>query len=85
MKRHDIALSFPNEYAVNAFDCAAPEEGHQLLRRQIATGENACTAFQFEEMCRLQATDFLQPGEIADRWTRYAQILLASNEMMYVD
>ena len=28
----------------------------------IATGENACTAFQFEEMCRLGATDFLQPS-----------------------
>ncbi len=28
----------------------------------IATGENACTAFQFEEMTRLGATDFLQPS-----------------------
>lgn len=29
---------------------------------KIATGENACTAFQFEEMCRIGATDFLQPS-----------------------
>lgn len=29
---------------------------------KIATGENASTAFQFEEMCRLGATDFLQPS-----------------------
>tara|TARA_R110002096_G_scaffold67332_11_gene163423 strand:- start:29351 stop:30424 length:1074 start_codon:yes stop_codon:yes gene_type:complete len=28
----------------------------------IATGENACTAFQFEEMLRLEATDYLQPS-----------------------
>lgn len=28
----------------------------------IATGENACTAFQFEEMLRLNATDYLQPS-----------------------
>lgn len=28
----------------------------------IATGENACTAFQFSELCRLGATDFLQPS-----------------------
>ena len=28
----------------------------------IATGENACTAFQFEELCRIGATDFLQPS-----------------------
>ena len=28
----------------------------------IATGENACTAFQFEEMLRLGATDYLQPS-----------------------
>ena len=29
---------------------------------KIATGENACTAFQFSEMLRLGATDFLQPS-----------------------
>lgn len=29
---------------------------------RIATGENACTAFQFEEMCRVGGTDFLQPS-----------------------
>lgn len=29
---------------------------------KIATGENACTAFQIEELCRLEATDFLQPS-----------------------
>lgn len=29
---------------------------------KIATGENACTAFQFEEMVRVGATDFLQPS-----------------------
>ncbi|MGB0581715.1 MAG: mandelate racemase/muconate lactonizing enzyme family protein [Limisphaerales bacterium] len=29
---------------------------------KIATGENACTAFQFGEMMRLGATDFLQPS-----------------------
>ncbi len=28
----------------------------------IATGENACTAFQIEEICRAGATDFLQPS-----------------------
>lgn len=28
----------------------------------IATGENACTAFQFEEMLRADATDYLQPS-----------------------
>ncbi|MEM7012175.1 MAG: mandelate racemase/muconate lactonizing enzyme family protein [Verrucomicrobiota bacterium] len=28
----------------------------------IATGENACTAFQFEEMLRAEATDYLQPS-----------------------
>lgn len=28
----------------------------------IATGENACTAFQFEEMTREAAADFLQPS-----------------------
>ena len=32
-------------------------EGHP-----IATGENACNAYQFREMCRLNATDFLQPS-----------------------
>ncbi len=45
-----------------------PEDFRTLanLRREtgiaIATGENACTAFQFEEMQRLEATDFLQPS-----------------------
>jgi L-alanine-DL-glutamate epimerase-like enolase superfamily enzyme len=28
----------------------------------IATGENACTAYQFQEICRTGATDFLQPS-----------------------
>lgn len=44
-----------------------PEDFRTLaeLRKEglpIATGENACTAFQFAELCRLQATDFLQPS-----------------------
>lgn len=45
-----------------------PEDFRTLarLREQtglaIATGENACTAFQFEELCRAGATDFLQPS-----------------------
>jgi len=44
-----------------------PEDFHTLaeLRKtgiKIATGENACTAFQFSEMLRLGATDFLQPS-----------------------
>jgi L-alanine-DL-glutamate epimerase-like enolase superfamily enzyme len=44
-----------------------PEDFRTLasLRQEgiaIATGENACTAFQFEEMCRLGATDYLQPS-----------------------
>ncbi len=44
-----------------------PEDFRTLadLRRtgmRIATGENACTAVQFEEICRLGATDFLQPS-----------------------
>lgn len=34
----------------------------RTLGLPIATGENACTAFQFEELCRLDATDFLQPS-----------------------
>jgi L-alanine-DL-glutamate epimerase-like enolase superfamily enzyme len=28
----------------------------------IATGENACTAFQLEQICREEAADFLQPS-----------------------
>ena len=29
---------------------------------RISTGENACTAFAFEEICRAGASDFLQPS-----------------------
>jgi len=44
-----------------------PEDFHSLAQLRgeglpIATGENACTAFQFQEICRLGAADFLQPS-----------------------
>ena len=44
-----------------------PEDFRTLasLRQEglpIALGENACTAFQFDELCRASATDFLQPS-----------------------
>jgi len=36
--------------------------GLRLAGMKIATGENACTAVQFEEIVRQSATDFLQPS-----------------------
>lgn len=41
------------------FLALASLRGHGL---PIATGENACTAFQFEEIVRAEASDFLQPS-----------------------